>query len=154
VPWEPSRLIHDCNGTGRETSAISHYLSLYPRSFHCHVLDYVYLIWYDWVIVAKEQGPQKIPLVFFRTGAGTEPVRHWLRGLDEADRHAIGRDPLRAQWRRPVGMPLCRPMGRGLWEVRTDLPGNRTARVLICLCQAHLVAWHGFIKKNASYIGR
>ena len=48
----------------------------------------------------------------------------------------------------PVGMPLCRPMGKGLWEVRTDLPGNRTARVLICLYQDHLVALHGFIKKT------
>ena len=25
---------------------------------------------------------------------------------------------------------------------------NRTARVLICVCQAHLVALHGFIKKT------
>src|SRR5439155_17568220 len=37
---------------------------------------------------------------------------------------------------------------KGLWEVRTDLPGNRTARVLICLYQDHLVALHGFIKKT------
>jgi len=83
--------------------------------------------------VAKAQGPQKIPLVFFRTGAGTEPVRDWLKGLDAVERQAIGSDLLRAQWRWPVGMPLCRPMGRGLWEVRTDLPGNRTARILIWL---------------------
>lgn len=46
-------------------------------------------------------------------------------------------------------MPQCRPMGKGLlWEVRTDLPGNRTARVLICLYRARLVALHGFIKKT------
>ncbi|MGC9950447.1 MAG: hypothetical protein ABSF64_29120 [Bryobacteraceae bacterium] len=31
-------------------------------------------------------------------------------------------DLLRAQWHWPVGMPLCRPMGSGLWEIRTDLP--------------------------------
>ncbi|MBI1898780.1 MAG: type II toxin-antitoxin system RelE/ParE family toxin [Acidobacteria bacterium] len=24
---------------------------------------------------------------------------------------------LRAQWRWPAGMPLCRPMGTGLWEI-------------------------------------
>jgi phage-related protein len=68
--------------------------------------------------------------------------------LDEADRHSIGRDLLRAQWRWPVGMPLCRPMGKGLWEVRTDLEGNRIARVLVCLYHDHLVALHGFIKKT------
>ena len=55
---------------------------------------------------------------------------------------------LRAQWRWPVGMPLCRPLGNGLWEIRTDLPTKRTARVLICLYRGHLVALHGFIKKT------
>ena len=45
-------------------------------------------------------------------------------------------------------MPLCRPMGSGLWEVRTDLHGNRTVRVLICFYQGYLVALHGFVKKT------
>jgi hypothetical protein len=36
--------------------------------------------------------PQKIPLIFYRTGAGTEPVREWLKGLPEAERQAIGKD--------------------------------------------------------------
>lgn len=75
-------------------------------------------------------------------------MREWLKGLDIVERHAIGTDLLRAQWRWPVGMPLCRPMGQGLWEVRTDLPANRTARVLVCLHQRRLVAMHGFIKKT------
>ena len=34
------------------------------------------------------------------------------------------------------------------WEIRTDLPTKRTARVLICLYGEHLVALHGFIKKS------
>ena len=92
--------------------------------------------------------PQKILLVFFRTGAGSEPVREWLKGLPDAERQVIGKDLLRAQWRWPVGMPLCRPLGHGLWEVRTDLPTKRTARVLLCLCLEHLVALHGFVKKT------
>ena len=74
---------------------------------------------------------QKIPFIFFRTDAGGEPVREWLKGLAEAERHAIGKDLLRAQWRWPVGMPLCRPLGDGLWEVRTDLPTKSTARVML-----------------------
>ena len=36
--------------------------------------------------------PQKIPLIFYRTAAGSEPVREWLQGLDEAERQAIGKD--------------------------------------------------------------
>jgi len=92
--------------------------------------------------------PRKVELVFFRNDGGGEPVREWLRGLSQEDRRAVGTDLLRAQWRWPVGMPLYRPMGKGLWEVRTDLPGNRTARVLICFYRDRLVALHGFIKKT------
>ena len=98
--------------------------------------------------MTKEPSPEKIPLTFFRTAAGSEPVREWLKGLPEAERQAVGRDLLRAQWRWPVGMPLCRPMGAGLWEIRTDLPTKRTARVLLCVYRKHLVALDGFIKKT------
>jgi phage-related protein len=98
--------------------------------------------------MSKTASSQKIPLVFFRTNEGSEPVREWLRGLPEAERQAVGRDLLRAQWRWPVGMPLCRPMGKGMWEIRTDLPTKRTARVFVCLYRKHLVALHGFIKKT------
>ena len=99
-------------------------------------------------MIPKDPRPPKIPLIFMRTEAGREPVREWLKGLPEAERQAIGKDLLRAQWRWPVGMPLCRPLGNGLWEVRTDLPTKRTARVLLCLYREHLVALHGFIKKT------
>jgi phage-related protein len=98
--------------------------------------------------MAEDHSPRKIPLIFYRLRSGSEPVREWLKGLPEDERHAIGKDLLRAQWRWPVGMPLCRPLGNGLWEVRTDLPTKRTARVLLCLYDAHLVALHGFIKKT------
>jgi phage-related protein len=98
--------------------------------------------------MADTPQPQKIPLVFFRTAAGSEPVRDWLKELPQQERHAIGIDLLRAQWRWPAGMPLCRAMGGGLWEIRTDLPTGRTARVLICFHREHLVALHGFIKKT------
>jgi phage-related protein len=96
---------------------------------------------------------QKTPLVFFRSLTGSEPVRDWLKQLPEVERQAIGKDLLRAQWRWPIGMPLCRPMGNGLWEVRTDLPTKRTARVVICLYRDHLVALHGFIKKTRATPG-
>ncbi len=94
------------------------------------------------------RGPRKIPLVFYQTRAGTEVVRDWLRGLDEGDRNAIGQDLMRVQYRWPVGMPLCRSLGEGLWEVRSDLPSNRIARVLFAVEDDRIVALHGFIKKT------
>ena len=48
----------------------------------------------------------------------------------------------------PVGMPICRPLGGGLWEVRSNLTGNRIARVLFCLARGQLVLLHGFVKKS------
>lgn len=55
---------------------------------------------------------------------------------------------MRAQFRWPVGMPLCRAMGGGLWEVRTDLPSNRIARTLFSVHNGRIVVLHGFIKKS------
>jgi phage-related protein len=95
-----------------------------------------------------ESAPQKIPVVFYRTAAGVEVVRDWLRELDEADRHIVGQDLMRVQFRWPVGMPLCRPLGGGLWEVRSDLPSGRIARVLFCFTGGRILALHGFIKKT------
>lgn len=90
----------------------------------------------------------RIPLVFFRTSTGNEPVREWLKDLPRDDRLAVGRDLERVQNRWPVGMPLSRPLGKGLWEVRTDLPSRRIARVIFCFNEGELVALSGFIKKT------
>jgi phage-related protein len=96
----------------------------------------------------KPDRPPKVPVVFYRTSAGSEVVRNWLRGLDEVDRNAIGQDLMRVQYRWPVGMPLCRAMGDSLWEVRSDLPNGRTARILFCVAEGRIVILHGFIKKS------
>ena len=93
---------------------------------------------------------QKIPLVFYRTAAGREPVREWYKAQSKEDRNTLGADLQRVQWRFPVGMPLCRPMGAGLHEVRTALANNRIARVLIAMHRGQLVALHAFIKKTAT----
>ena len=38
----------------------------------------------------------KTPLIFYRTAAGVEPVREWLKSLPRGDRKAIGLDLMRA----------------------------------------------------------
>ena len=60
----------------------------------------------------------------------------------------IGQDLMRVQYRWPIGMPLCRAMGDGLWEVRSDLPSQRVARVLFSVHQGRILILHGFIKKT------
>jgi phage-related protein len=102
---------------------------------------------HKWVRMDPDR-PRKIPVVFYRTPAGAEVVRDWLHRLDDRDRNAIGQDLMRVQYRWPVGMPLCRAMGGGLWEVRSDLPGNRIARVLFSVQQGKILVLHAFIKKT------
>jgi phage-related protein len=92
--------------------------------------------------------PSKIDLVFYRNTGGNEPVREWLVKLPEANRRAVGLDLQRVQFRFPVGMPLVRPMGKGLFEVRTSLPNGTISRVLFCFHDGKLYALHGFIKKS------
>jgi phage-related protein len=75
-------------------------------------------------------------------------VLGWLRALPEKDRRTVGLDLMRAQFRWPVGMPLCRPFGEGLWEIRSSLPSSRVARVIVCFAGGELVALHAFIKKT------
>ena len=84
---------------------------------------------------------------FYRTESGEEPVRDWLKDLPKEDRLAIGVDIKTVEFGWPIGMPVCRPMGAGLFEVRTRLK-NRIARVLFCVSEGELLLLHGFIKKT------
>ena len=45
-------------------------------------------------------------------------------------------------------MPLCRPLSSGLWEVRSDLPSRRIARLLFFVHEGRIGVVHGFIKKT------
>ena len=47
--------------------------------------------------------PRKIELIFYRNAQSTESVKDWLKALPAAERHVIGQDLMRAQWRWPVG---------------------------------------------------
>ncbi len=84
---------------------------------------------------------------FFRTDAGTEPVREWLKDLPAIDRKIIGEDIKTVQFGGPLGMPLVGHLGGEIWEVRIRL-GNRIARVLFAVDGQTMVLLHGFIKKQ------
>jgi phage-related protein len=87
-------------------------------------------------------------MFFWRSSAGEEPVRAWLKTLPLEDRKVIGRDIAKVQYGWPIGLPLCRPFGNGLWEVRSSLPSRREARVLFAFHDGSLVALHALIKKR------
>jgi phage-related protein len=70
-----------------------------------------------------------------------------VAGIASADRRAIGSDLATLQVGWPIGMPLCRSLGGGLWELRSNLPSRRTARLLFFAAEGKLGIVHGFIKK-------
>ena len=89
-----------------------------------------------------------IPLVFWRWATNREPVREWLNELSREDKRIIGRDIAKVQYGWPVGLPLCRPLSGGLWEVRATLPSNRQARIFFGFHDGMLVALHAIMKKT------
>jgi len=91
---------------------------------------------------------KRLPASFYRLDSGREPVREWLRELDLEDRRAIGEDIKDVEFSWPIGMPLVRPLGNQLWEVRSNLPQGRIARVFFCVEKGHMMLLHGFIKKT------
>ena len=91
---------------------------------------------------------KKLPAVFFASGSGNRPVREWLYSLDEEDRRLIGYDIATAEFAWPVGMPLCRSLGNGLWEIRSSIGNGRIARIIFAVVDEQMVLLHGFVKKT------
>lgn len=84
---------------------------------------------------------------FWRSAHGREPVRVWLNDLSADERRIVGRDIAKVQYGWPLGLPLCRAMGDGMWEIRSSLPSRREVRVLFGFSGDVLVLLHAFVKK-------
>jgi len=88
---------------------------------------------------------------FYRTEAGREPVRDWLKELGAAERKIVGDDLQTVQLGWQVGLvgePLVKSLGSGLFEARSSLPGHCIARVFFCIHGENMILLHGFIKKS------
>lgn len=111
--------------------------ALVPRQ---SLLVLMYHTWYTTTVatepkssrdIGTEKQQKRVPVIFFRTEAGGEPVRNWLKSLPlSGDRKRIGENIKTVEFGWPVGMPICKPLGDGIYEVRTGLAQNRIARVL------------------------
>jgi len=89
---------------------------------------------------------RNVPVVFFRLESGREPVREWLKGLNQEARRVIGTDIKTLQIGWPVGMLLGRKLSDNLWELRSRLKTG-IARTVFTMHADRLVLLHGFIKK-------
>jgi phage-related protein len=91
---------------------------------------------------------KRVRAVFYQLPSGREPVREWIKALERSDRKIIGEDIKDVEFGWPIGMPLCRPLSGGLWEVRSNLTQRRIARLLFCIRGGQMVLLHAFIKKT------
>lgn len=89
-----------------------------------------------------------IAVKFFKNESGAEPVREWLLELSKEDRKILGADIKTVEFGWPIGMPVCRPLGGGLYEVRSHLSSNKIGRVIFTLHKSEMILLHAFIKKT------
>ncbi len=88
-----------------------------------------------------------LQVVFYRSAAGNQPVREWLKSMSRGDRRTIGEDIKTAQYGRPLGMPLIRKLDTELWEVRSRV-NQGIARTLFTVAEGTMVLLHGFVTKT------
>lgn len=89
-----------------------------------------------------------IPVRFYATKYGNEPVREWLKSLLPIEKKNIGEDIKTIQIGWPLGMPLVKHIGDGLCEIRSSLPSNKISRIIFFVYNKQIILLHGFIKKT------
>lgn len=101
-------------------------------------------MFYNWYMNEEK----KIIAFFYKTKSGNTPVLEWLRKLGKPDSTVIGSDLRLIEKGWPLGMPLCRSLGDGLFEARSYLSNGRIARVIFFINEGRMGILHGFIKKT------
>gem|GEM_PF-136972 len=111
------------------------------------------MVYQKWYCLSEERRPcRNRPSAFLlcsfvpllgqnRSGSG-------FNSLPREDRRTIGADLRTLEWGWPVGMPICRPLEKGLWEVRSNLSDGRIGRMIFSIKEGKMVILHGFIKKS------
>ena len=90
---------------------------------------------------------RKLPAIFYCSANGHEPVREWLKSMNQLDRKIIGEDIAYVQYKWPIGKPRVDYLRESIWEVRSQI-GNRIARVLFAVANSEMILLHGFVKKT------
>jgi phage-related protein len=92
----------------------------------------------------------RLSIDFYETNTGSKPVHEWLKAFPKEDRKIIGDDIRHVQEEWPVGMPICKNMGRikGCWEMRTRTRRLKSIRIFFTIENGQAVLLHGFAKKD------
>jgi hypothetical protein len=91
-------------------------------------------------------GLKRLPARFYRSDAGREPVRQWLKSLDDGDRRVIGEDIKDVDMaNRHAAGSLARPRHLGSPEQPAAAPHCPSAVLRRAEC---MVLLQGFMKKK------
>ena len=90
-------------------------------------------------------------VAFYQTPSGNKVVLEFIRDLSAEDRKVVGEDLKTVQIGFPMGLPLCRPLGEGLYEIRSSLASRREMRLIFYFDRPRqsLAIVHALIKKSA-----
>lgn len=90
-------------------------------------------------------------VLFYETASGNEVVLDFVRQLSAGEKKVVGEDLKAVQIGFPIGLPLCRPLGDGLYEIRSSLPSKRELRLIFFFDRARqcLLVVHALFKKSA-----
>jgi phage-related protein len=89
-------------------------------------------------------------VVFYQTRSGNRVVLDFIRQLSDEEKKVVGEDLKAVQLGFPMGLPLCRPLGDGLYEMRSSLPSKREFRLIFFFdrTRRRLAVMHAMIKKT------
>jgi phage-related protein len=96
---------------------------------------------------------KRISAVFYRSISGNEPVRDFLKDMRKEDKLIVGADIKTVEYGWPIGMPVCKPLGSGLYEVRSNISDGRIVRVIFTIQNNKMILLHGFVKKTQKLPG-
>ena len=106
----------------------------------------MYQFWYSNDMPHSSNG-KVLTVRFYKTPAGNEPVRDWLKLRTSEEKKAIGEDIKAIEFSWPVGYPQVVKLDKDLWEVRTNLQ-NGICRIFFTVWKQYMVLLHGIIKKS------
>lgn len=97
--------------------------------------------------MTKDTDDKTLQARFYLTESGSNPVRDEIMKLSPEERKTVGEDVKSVEFGWPIGLPVCRDLGKGLREVRSKLR-NRIFRVIFGIDNPYMVLLHAFVKKT------
>jgi phage-related protein len=90
-------------------------------------------------------------VLFYETASGNQVILDFIRELSAEERKIVGENLKTVQIGFPMGLPLCRPLGDGLYEIRSSLPSKREFRLIFFFDRTRqvLLVVHALFKKSA-----